>query len=285
MIVERLAESVARRPCDAIAFSGGLDSTAVALAHVKLGHRPLLVNVQLAESPGTDAPHAVEAARRLGLPLVVRYVPMWEALAAVEEVVKAIKLFNPMEVVNCSVQYIALKLARDLGAGTVCTGDAGDEICVGYSFMLAKPREELARYMDPSRWYFCSFDLAKALGVEVKAPFLEAAQHLLSIPIEEKTKCGLGKCLLRQELGDLGQRRKDPAEVGSGFRALYKALEELGRRAEVDLHLDGPARYLYHIYRRAGLTYPKARRNPCPRCGAELDDKRYCKMCGYYGGG
>ncbi|MGB9705130.1 MAG: asparagine synthase C-terminal domain-containing protein [Pyrobaculum sp.] len=287
MILDKLRDVALREPCEAVLFSGGVDSTAVAYVHAP--GRPLLINVQLLGGGGSDVQYAVAAAEALGMPLVVRYVTVEEALGAVAEVVKILRVFNPMEVVNCAAVYIGLLEAKMRGFSRVCTGDGGDELCIGYDFMLRKGVDELASYLRQmrGRWYFCSFDIGKALGVSVKAPFLEIEEFLMSIPLEEKIKCGVGKCLLRLELekalGGVGRRRKDPIEVGSGFKKLYDVLAARGREVHVDIPVKGAARYLYHLFRNMGLSYARGGARPCPVCGAETDG-RYCKMCGWYAG-
>ncbi len=288
MILAALRKAIEEKPCDAVLASGGVDSTAVALAHVDVGLRPLLITVQYLENPGDDLTYVLRVATRLGLPLVARFVTRLEAVAAAEKVVQILRVFNPMEVVNCAAVYVALTEAATRGVRRVCTGDGGDELCVGYSYMLRMSIQELKKYVQqlPARWSFCSFKIGEALGIEIVAPFLEVVDILLSIPVEEKVKCGVGKCLLRAELAekvghDVAWREKSPLEKGTGFLALYKILAEMSRGFEVDIPVEGAARYLYRVYRQAGYTYPKGLKNPCPICGHELIDS-YCPMCGFY---
>ena len=286
-IIDRLAGAVARAPCEAVLASGGIDSTAVVAAHARLGLRPLLVSVQLLESPGDDLAHVQAVAARLEVPLAVRFVTRGEALEAVREAVRILRVFNPMEVVNCAAIYAALAEARARGVRRACTGDGGDELCIGYSYMLRMPLGELREYVRrlPERWRFCSTELGRALGVEVRAPFLEIADFLLSLPVEEQVRCGAGKCLLRAELervvGELAWRRKSPVEAGTGFSALYGILAEMGRGVAADIPVEGAARYLYHVYRSLGYSYPRGVRSPCPVCGHELSGG-YCPMCGFF---
>jgi asparagine synthase (glutamine-hydrolysing) len=208
---------------------------------------------------------------RLGFPLLVRFVSREEALAAVQEVVRILRVFNPMEVVNCAAVYVALREAKLRGAKRACTGDGGDELCVGYSYMLKMLLEELKDYVRrlPQMWSFCAFKIGEALGLDVASPFLQNVELLLSIPVEEKVKCGIGKCLLRAELAEalgpeVAWRRKSPVERGSGFDAIYDVLAEMGKAVEADIPAEGAARYLYHIFKQLGYTYRRGAENPAP---------------------
>jgi asparagine synthase (glutamine-hydrolysing) len=288
VILEAVRRRVEEAPCDVVLASGGADSTAVALAHRMLGLKTLLINVQYLEKPGDDLQYVVPVARRLGFPLLVRFVPKEEALEAAREAVLILRVFNPMEVVNCAAVYVALREAKLRGAKRTCTGDGGDELCVGYGYMLKMPLEELKDYMRrlPQMWSFCAFKIGEALGLDVAAPFLQNVELLLSIPAEEKVKCGMGKCILRAELAEalgpeVAWRKKSPVERGSGFDALYDVLAEMGKAIKADVPAEGAARYLYHIFKQLGYTYRRAAENPCPVCGSELRGG-YCPMCGWY---
>ncbi len=289
MIGELLREIVGEGPCGGVLFSGGLDSTSVAWAHGALGVRPRLIHVQLVTVPGPDLEHALVASRHLAMPLHIVWATLDDAMRAVREVVDILGVFNPMEVVNCAAQYLALEEAAALGLRRVCTGDGGDELFAGYSYMMRMRPEELDRYIRDlvTRWRFCAFDMGRRLGVEVAAPFTDhrMVKYALEVAPEDKVREGLGKYALRRAMDGLlpGQvvwRRKDPIEVGSGFRYLYKVLEDMGRDMEVDLPLNGAQRYLYGLFRELGKTYE--RRGECPACGYKLS-RGYCHMCGYYG--
>jgi len=54
----------------------------------------------------------VPVARKLGHPLLLRFVSREETLKAVHEVVRILRIFNPMEVVNCTAVYVALSEAK-----------------------------------------------------------------------------------------------------------------------------------------------------------------------------
>lgn len=285
-----LTKAAARAGCDGVLLSGGLDSTTVAWALVSAGIRPLALHVQLASSPGTDLPYALDAARVLRLPLAVYWAGEEEALRAVDEAVGILKTFNPMEVVNCAAVYLGVELAARLGVRRLCTGDGGDELFAGYSYMAKMPPDKLNEYIWRlvKKWRFCSFDVGRKLGVEIHAPYLheEVIQYALLVPAVEKVKDGIGKHIVRRQFDgilpkDLVWRRKDPIEVGTGFKALYHTLSRMAEAIQTDIPAPGAARYLYAVFRRRGLSYEKDSLNPCPVCGYRLEDG-YCHMCGHH---
>lgn len=222
-------------------------------------------------------PYAIYAASRLGVPLTVVSVGVEEALGAVREVVGALGVFNPMEVVNCAAVYIALREAALWGYRRVCTGDGGDELYLGYGFLTRYEPEalEAKRREWVERWNFCSFHLGRRLGVEVEAPFTTPEAVAAALAVE--ARLALGKRPLREALREVlplvAERKKAPVEEGSCFSTLYRVMRE---KAGDELA------YLFAVYRELGLSYPTSP-SGCPRCGyAEYRD--YCKMCGYYGG-
>lgn len=262
--------------CDSVLLSGGVDSSAVAAAAVARGARPLAVVVSL-RGCRSDLSYAAVVSSKLSIPLSARVVDRGEAVRAAEEVVGILKVFNPMEVVNCAVVYIGLSHAASLGAGRVCTGDGGDELFLGYGFFRRSRDLEKTRREVVERWRFCSFDVGRALGVGVVAPFTqrEVVEHALSIPAE----LALGKRPLREELAamlpEVATREKTPLEKGSCFDFLY---DEFKRRAGDEVA------YLKAVFEKMGLTYPRSP-GGCPRCGYAGFDGRYCPMCGYYARG
>jgi len=280
--------------------SGGLDSSIAALLMRLYGvSRDFKgVAVCLEGQEPLDARYAELLAKRLGIELLRVCVSVDEALRAVEEVVKVLATFDPMEVVNSSAILTALRAVKEDGGMGVLTGDGGDELFAGYSYMHGMSYRELEEYIEHlvKTWRFSSIELGERLGLKVYSPYLdeEVVDLALKIPAELKLKRGretIGKYILRVAFRDLLPpeivwRDKHPIELGSGFNALYKILEELsnGRAHEGVRFWHGAQPYLYEVFRRSHQIRPPAQgEKQCPYCGSGVPkDKRYCRTCGAY---
>ena len=163
----RFAEAVSRNRAKGILFSGGLDSALVAAYSTNC--RAISVGL---ESYGEDQYYAKKAAKFLKLDHYHRTVKTEEAIAAIPEVIKMLKSFDPA-IPNDVTAYLGLEYAKDMGIKGVMTGDGSDEIFLGYNFMLDK--KDLKRYLD--RMYrtmrFSSNEIGENLGIDIKQPFLD----------------------------------------------------------------------------------------------------------------
>jgi len=282
--------------------SGGLDSSIAALLMRLYGvSRDFKgVAVCLEEQEPLDARYAELLAKHLGIELLHVRVSVDKALRAVEVVIKALATFDPMEVVNSSAILVALKAVKEGGGTGVLTGDGGDELFAGYSYMHEMSYRELEEYIENlvKTWRFSSIELGKRLGLEVYSPYLdeEVVDLALKIPAELKLKLKrgretIGKYILRVAFRDLLPseivwRDKHPIELGSGFNALYKILEGLsdGKAHEGVRFWHGAQPYLYEVFSKFHQIRPPTQgEKQCPYCGSGVPkDKRYCRACGAY---
>jgi len=282
--------------------SGGLDSSIAALLMRLYGASRDFkgVAVCLKGQEPLDVRYAELLAKRLGIELLRVCVSVDEALRAVEEVIKALATFDPMEVVNSSAILVALRAVKEDGGTGVLTGDGGDELFAGYSYMHEMSYGELEEYIKHlvRTWRFSSIELGKCLGLKVYSPYLdeEVVDLALKIPAELKLKLKrerktIGKYILRVAFRDLLPleivwRDKHSIELGSGFNALYKILEGLsdGRTHESVRFWHRAQPYLYEVFSKFHKIKPPAQgEKRCPYCGSGVsNDKRYCKTCGAY---
>jgi asparagine synthase (glutamine-hydrolysing) len=290
----KLKKAVERNKGDGILLSGGLDTSILAfIARPSVGF-----TVALKDSPASDLVYSEKISKLLGIQHRKMEFTTEEALAMLPEVIGILKTFD-LALPNDLAIYFALKLARENKISSVMTGDGSDELFAGYSYMAGLPPEDLEKYIRrlSGNWHFSSGYLGRALGVEVKQPFLDDdfVRFALEISPELKINGGVGKHILRKSFEDLIPaeivwRRKEPIEYGSGFTRLHEIInnmvtdEELQSAAkEVDIKFINKEHFFYwRIYNEVVGGIPKARDGEigCPCCGAGMG-KYHCPTCGF----
>lgn len=301
IFAEAVAQEILRSGCDCIIMSGGIDTSFVATVARRVagaGLRGFVVGFE--KGVARDLYWGGAVARILGIGLVEKIYSVGEALRATDRVVDIMDTFDPVELRNDVSVYIALEQAASQGCSCVYTGDGGDELFAGYSYMHSYTLEELSNYIEELSkiMEFSSKPLGKALGLEVATPLAseETVKAALEVPVECKLCPGStarGKELLRSFLEEHGipsaRRGKDPIEVGSGSTELSNiwaslATEEILERVSKILRPRGPDQ-AYLLYRYIELRGPPARAEgpgeKCRVCGHRLK-KGYCKRCGFY---
>lgn len=181
---------------DAILFSGGIDTTVLALLAYEQKEIPL-ITVILREAEGPDLEYSTAVAKELGALHHIRFFDVHEAERAARETMKILGSFEPIEMRNSLAIYLGLELARDLGYSRVMTGDGADELLAGYDFLLERPLPEIEEWIEDTcdNWSFSTSRLATALGIEVFQPFLDHRIKSMGrkIPIEKRVMDGEGR--------------------------------------------------------------------------------------------
>jgi asparagine synthase (glutamine-hydrolysing) len=289
-----LARAVERHRADAILLSGGLDTSILAY----LARLSLAFTVSFKDSDAHDLEYAERVADLLSFEHRQREFDELEALEVLPHVVGILKTFDPA-LPNDLTIYFGLECARQNGVSSVMTGDGADELFAGYSYMAQLAPATLERHLRelPQLWQFSSRLLGKALGIEVKQPFLdrEFVNFALTIDPQLKMKQGTGKYVLRQAFeglipGNILWRDKEPIEVGSGSVKLRRAMEHMV--TDEEFHAAGKETgiwfmnkehyFYYRIYREVVGDIPKAGQGEarCPGCGAQMGS-RHCRVCGF----
>jgi len=308
-LVQAMEASVKRNLSDGLLLSGGLDTAIIAYLMVKW-RKPYCVTVALEGAPAPDIPYAKLIAADLGLKHALHYFGEDELDEAISATIRVLKTFDPMEVRNSAAAYVALKTAKDLGLKSVMTGDGGDELFAGYSFLFNLTRDQLDSALKKmwSQMRFSSVPLGKALGVEVRPPFLDpqfrASAEKIDVTLKVRKDKGQtwGKWVLRKAFEgiiskEVAWRVKAPLEVGTGTATLpaffdARITDAEFRRKKAEYLAEGGV----VIRDKEHLKYYEAFRSihgipgvatrgdkKCPGCGTGVAiSTTFCRTCGAY---
>ena len=302
-------EATKRNLTEGILLSGGLDTSILATIASKSASLKAFT-VALEGAPAPDVQYATLMASSLKLEHVVYYFKNDELCDAVRVVVKTMRSFDPMEIRNSIAVYIGLRVAKEHGMGTVMTGDGCDELFAGYSFLFDLEKEqldwELRKLWDVMQ--FSSIKLAKALGIEVKLPYLDPGFKSFAMKIDSSYKVrdekGMkwGKWIVRKAFEsilpeEIVWRVKTPIECGSGTSTLPNLFNE---KISDEEFKDKKCRYFdedkvmirdkeqlfyYEVYKSAiGVPHPADLKSRlCPECNSNVaEGATYCRTCGAY---
>jgi len=290
----KLKEATERNKSNAILLSGGLDTSILAF----MAKPKLAITVALKDPQASDLIYSEKVSRLLGIEHKKLEFTVEEALNALPEVIRILRTFD-LALPNDLSIYFGLKLAKESSICSVMTGDGSDELFAGYSYMTELPPKELERYIRElsKSWHFSANELGKALGIEIKQPFLDEdfVHFTLGISPELKVKEGIGKYILRKSFEDLIPpeiiwREKEAIEYGSGSNKLHKVIRDMVSDREFQLALKETGIkfmnrehfFYYRIYKKVVGEIPKAKSNEdsCPCCGASMG-VYHCRTCGF----
>jgi asparagine synthase (glutamine-hydrolysing) len=299
--------AVERNRAEAILLSGGLDTSIVAALACK--QQPLRAyTIALEGAPSPDIEYANVMAKSLGLNHKLHMFSVEEFIENLPDVVKTLKVFDPMEIRNSAAVYIGMKEAKKDGTSTVLTGDACDELFAGYSFLFNLSSSELRSSLK-RLWNVMSFSaipMAESLGINAKIPFLDAEVKQLacrldpSVLVVEQEGQKWGKWIVRKAFegllpSQITWRVKTPIEYGCGTTTLPQIFdqripdEEFHEKQKRIKETDGVAirdkEHLayYEVFRTVLGPRPKTVGRTCPQCQYEVrEDATFCRTCGAY---
>ncbi|WP_297500775.1 asparagine synthase-related protein [Thermococcus sp.] len=235
-----------------VLFSGGLDSTVVAL----LASRYSDVVLYTAGAEGSqDVEWADRVADYLGLPLRVETFDFEVLRRELPRIAFAVEEPNPMNLAIAVPLYFATRLAGEEGVRVILTGQGADELFGGYAKYLEGPELMWEDLLTLAERNLARDDKVAMLnGVEGRYPFLSLPVVRLALNVSPRLKLPDGRKLVLRKLARklglpewIARRPKKAAQYGSGAQ---KLLEKLAR--ERKLHLREFARGLF------GELFPNA---------------------------
>ncbi len=200
----------------AVAFSGGVDSTLLAVVCRDLGKHVTLVTVGFSGSH--DISFSKEIASKVGLPQKIIKLTSASFRKDLVHVLQTVTCGNTSHVENCIAYYYVAQAVGKLGLSVVASANGCDELFCGYNgyravydrgepaimeYMESKIKNELALVREIS-------SVATEFYVEVRQPFLTAGFVEFakkSIPVDQKIKSSddmMRKHALRQAALALG---------------------------------------------------------------------------------
>ncbi len=188
------------RPTAAL-LSGGMDSSVIALVSTKLlrerfGDAARLKTFAMGVGESTDIVNARVVAEHVGSDHEELIVDLDELVAAIPQVIYQLESFDPSLVRSSVSNYLISKRAKEEGIEVLLSGEGGDEIFCGYTYLKDFPEEELtARQLECLGYLHNNASLRldrmnQCHSVRVVAPLIsgELLAYALRIPPRYKQK-------------------------------------------------------------------------------------------------
>jgi len=303
---DALTASVQRNLSSAVLLSGGLDSSILASIASKFID---LTGITVTYNNAPDLRYAQIIAEKYSIKHLIKHLTIADIEDAIENVVRIMRSFDPMEVRNTMVVYSSMNTLKQNGFNSVMTGDGGDELFVGYNYLLRLEEYKLEDELN-KLWaimHFSSAAIGRELGINVKSPYLDrefiefAKKIPISLKVREHDGTRWGKWILRSCFQDeitmeIAWRPKMPLEQGAGTSMLTQHFNssisnddfnsKVKRYAEQDSVKIRDKEHLqyYEVYRKF-FDAPKESNCEarCPDCqGCVRKDSRFCNTCGAF---
>ena len=302
---------VQKNMADCMLFSAGTDTSIIAYEAVKYNPKIPCLTLAFKHGNAKDTQYVKEMVAFLKLDQETHVFGKDEVLKFFPKVVEALKKYDPMEIRNSLPVYIGLTLLKPKGYKTVFTGDGLDEL-FGYPWQFHLTQEDFAKKQEEmwAEMGFSSVPMAKSLGLEIKAPYLDPLfmEWAKKLPIKVKINLMNGekysKWILRKAYEDVLPksviwRPKAPLEQGTGTEVLRTYFNDMITDQEFeekkkailaadDVKIQDKEQLLYyeHFRKKFGKpkdVYPDNGGIKCPYCKSHVKTKiQFCKICGAY---
>lgn len=303
---DALEASVQRNLSSAVLLSGGLDSSILASIASKFID---LTGITVAYNDAPDLKYAKMIAENRSIKNLIKHLAIADIDDAIENVIRIMRSFDPMEVRNTIVVYSSINALKQKGFNSAMTGDGGDELFVGYNYLLRLEEGRLQEELN-KLWaimHFSSTVIGEEFGVSIKSPyldkeFIEFAKRIpVSLKVREQNGTMWGKWILRSCFQDevteeIAWRPKMPLEQGAGTSILAQhfnssvsdddfnsKVKHYSQKDSVKIR-DKEHLHYYEVYRKF-FDAPRESNCEarCPDCqGCVRKDARFCRTCGAF---
>jgi asparagine synthase (glutamine-hydrolysing) len=308
--VKRELENAAGDNSDMLLLSGGLDSSS--LAAVSPVNDAVTV---VFEEKGSDAFYAERVAEELNLDWEVLSLDTKDVVSILGEMIEQRESFDP-GMFNDVPVFKSMEYAVEQGCEEVMTGDAGDYVFLGYSFLwdMNNPDQYVKDTLD--HLTFSSEEIGNSMGLDVNQPYLDedfvdfatsiepdlkikevAGSPAGDVSVDDLDENRWGKWILREAMeeelaSEIVYRPKTDLEYGSGMQRFRERLGEFYTQSDVrqaeseyDVELiDESHLFLFELFLDQFDGLPKSQGNEyCDNCSYEKPPERsHCGTCGIY---
>ena len=243
---DAVSENISEIPRVGVAFSGGIDSSLLAMLCNHLRKQVTLVTIGFPKSHDIDFSKRTASKMRMDHKVYeIDYSDFQEKLQYIR---RAIRCSNSSHIENCVAYFYISSLAKQNDLNVVLSANGCDELFCGYDRyrkVYCNGETEINRLMEASLANeFALLDEIKTvttqLGIQVQQPFLSSKfiQFAKTIPINQKIKGPddmIRKHILREAALALGvpeesaMKPKKALQYGSSIHKYLKKIERRGR--------------------------------------------------------
>ncbi len=226
-----------------ILFSGGVDSTLIAFLCKKYNYNFTCFTIGLEHSQ--DIEYAIKIAKKYNFDLKYRILSLEEIEAVIKNTAKILQSADIVWISVGSVLYAASKLAMHNSLKILFSGLGTEELFAGYQRHADALQNGGFEAVHRESWnglhnmwqrdLLRDFKIAKALGIELKAPYMDLSiiREAMSISPIYKIDRENKKIILREIAEEFGLekefawRPKKAAQYGSNF---LKGIDKLAKK-------------------------------------------------------
>jgi len=185
-----------------VLFSGGIDSSVLAMLCKKLGKEVTLYSVFMENSH--DEKYTLKAAEMLNLKIVYQEINIAELEALLSELLRIAEIKDYLSLSIKLTTYAALKLASKRSEKLVLSGQGADELFGGYArYLEIKDKQKLQETLKKDFEKIKREEdekLANHLGMKISFPYMneKVSKLAFAIPVDMKIKNGCRKAILRE---------------------------------------------------------------------------------------